>query len=224
MEKCDMAMKNTEISHSACQKKGITSVYFYVKRILDIVASLMGLLLLSPVFLITAIAIKLEDGGSIFFVQKRNGLHGKVFEMYKFRSMCQDADKLHRSLLDKNELDGPAFKMKNDPRVTKVGKFIRRTSIDELPQLLNIIRGEMSIVGPRPLPTYETAKLNEYQRQRMNVKPGLTCYWQCSGRNDIPFDEWMELDMRYIKEESLFTDIHIVAQTVISVITEKGAC
>lgn len=197
--------------------------YRTVKRLFDIVASLLGMIILSPLFLITAVAIKMEDRGPVFFVQERNGINGRVFRMYKFRSMCTDAEKLHQSLLEKNELDGPAFKMKNDPRLTKVGKVLRRTSIDELPQLLNILKGEMSVVGPRPLPTYETAQCNAYQRQRMLVKPGLTCYWQCSGRNDIPFDEWVELDLKYIREESILTDIRIIFKTFGSVIGGSGA-
>jgi len=200
-----------------------SAAFFVVKRVFDILLSLIGLVILSPIFLITSIAIYVEDHGPAFFVQERNGLGGEVFRMYKFRSMCKDASAMHQSLLSENELDGPAFKLKDDPRITKVGKFIRKTSIDELPQLLNIIKGEMSIVGPRPLPTYETAELNAYQRQRMLVKPGLTCYWQCSGRNDIPFDEWMELDMKYIKEASVLTDMVIVLKTIKAVIHGGGA-
>lgn len=201
-----------------------TSFYHVIKRVMDVVISLIAMTVLSPVFLVIAIAIYIEDGTPVIFIQERNGLHGKVFRMYKFRSMCRNAEEIHQSLLTQNELDGPAFKMKNDPRLTKVGKFIRKTSIDELPQLLNILRGEMSIVGPRPLPTYETAELNEHQKQRMSVKPGLTCYWQCSGRSDIPFEEWMELDRKYIEEESMLTDARIILKTVVSVIAGKGAC
>lgn len=197
--------------------------YRFVKRVMDIICSLIGLILLSPVFLITAIAIRVEDGGPVIFIQDRNGVYGKVFRMYKFRSMCQDAEKMHQTLLDQNELDGPAFKMKDDPRLTKVGKFLRRTSIDELPQLVNILKGEMSLVGPRPLPTYETDKCNAYQKQRMLVKPGLTCYWQCSGRNNIPFDEWIEMDLKYIKEASMWTDFKILCKTVFSVVSGEGA-
>lgn len=204
------------------EKQALT--YHEIKRGIDVIVALLAIVLFAPVFLVTALAIYIEDGAPVFFIQERNGLHGKIFRMYKFRSMCRDAAKIHQSLLAQNELDGPAFKMKDDPRLTRVGKFIRKTSIDELPQLLNILKGEMSIVGPRPLPTYETAELNEYQRQRMNVKPGLTCYWQCSGRNDIPFGEWMEMDMKYIEDESICTDARIMVKTVASVITGKGAC
>ncbi len=204
-----------------CSRK--STIYYFVKRFFDVVMSLSALVLLSPVFFVVAIMIKLEDGGCVFYVQNRTGLNGKVFRMYKFRSMCKDAEKIHKQLLSQNELDGPAFKMKDDPRVTKVGKFIRRTSIDELPQLVNIIKGEMSIVGPRPLPTYEAEQCNDYQNQRLLVKPGLTCYWQCCGRNDIPFDEWMELDLKYIREAGILTDCKLILKTVVAVLRSDGA-
>lgn len=193
------------------------------KRCFDILGALLGLIILAPLFFFLALAIRIEDGGYAFYRQDRNGLNGKVFRMYKFRSMCVGAEQMHQSLLVKNELDGPAFKLKNDPRVTKVGRFIRRTSMDELPQLINILKGEMSFVGPRPLPTYETAQCNNYQRQRLLVKPGLTCYWQCSGRNNLSFDKWIELDLKYIKEASLWVDFKIICKTVISVISGDGA-
>ena len=198
-------------------------VYRFVKRTVDIVTSLVGLIVLAPLFCVVAILIAKEDGFPVFFTQERNGLHGKVFRMYKFRSMCKNAPELHKELLKENELDGPAFKMKDDPRITKIGKFIRKTSIDELPQLLNILKGEMTIVGPRPLPTYETAQCNEYQNQRLLVKPGLTCYWQCSGRSDISFDEWMEMDLKYVKEASLWVDLKLLFQTVGVVLKGEGA-
>ena len=197
--------------------------YFCVKRFFDIVLSSIALVFLLIVMIPVAIAIVVEDGFPVFFAQERNGLNGKVFKMYKFRSMCRNAQQMHFELLGENELDGPAFKMKDDPRVTKVGKFLRRSSLDELPQLINIIKGEMSIVGPRPLPTYETEQCNDYQNQRLLVKPGLTCYWQCSGRNDIPFDEWIELDLKYIREASLWTDVKIICKTFGAVIKAKGA-
>jgi len=198
-------------------------MYRVAKRGMDVVCCGMALLLLLPVFLITAMAIWVEDGGPVIFAQDRNGLNGKVFRMYKFRSMCKDAEILHTELVKQNEMDGPAFKMKKDPRVTKVGRIIRKTSIDELPQLVNILKGEMSIVGPRPLPTYETEQCNAYQKQRLAVKPGLTCYWQCSGRNDISFDEWMEMDLKYIRKASLWVDMKIIFQTVKTVISRRGA-
>lgn len=195
--------------------------YRISKRFFDIVLSVIGLIVLSPVFLITAIAIKLEDGGPVFFSQMRSGLHEKPFRMYKFRSMCTDAAEKHKEMLKYNEQDGPAFKMKNDPRVTKVGRFIRKKSIDELPQLVNIIKGEMSIVGPRPLPVYETEQCNDYQKQRLKVKPGLTCYWQVDGRNKVSFCEWVEMDLRYIERANLIIDFCIIFKTVISIVLEN---
>lgn len=198
-------------------------VYHIFKRCMDIVLSVFALIIFSPLMIIVVFAILLEDGGPVIYKQKRNGLKGKVFWIYKFRSMCKDAEVKHSKLLKYNELDGPAFKMKNDPRLTRVGRIIRKVSIDELPQFINIIKGEMSIVGPRPLPIYETKQCTPYQRQRLIVKPGLTCYWQCSGRNNISFDEWMEMDLKYLKEESLLVDALIILLTVKAVITTKGA-
>ncbi len=201
-----------------------SSIVFVVgKRCFDVLGALLGLIVLAPLFLLIALAIKMEDGGYAFYKQDRNGRNGKVFCMYKFRSMCKNAEQMHQSLLGKNELDGPAFKLKDDPRVTKVGRFIRRTSLDELPQLVNILKGEMSFVGPRPLPTYETAQCDDYQKQRLLVKPGLTCYWQCSGRNNLSFDEWIELDLKYIREASLWVDFKIMCKTVACVISGDGA-
>ena len=198
-------------------------VYRFLKRCGDILLSAAGLLVLSPVFLIISLLIWLEDRGSVIFCQERNGLNNQVFKMYKFRSMVSNADKLRAAMEKYNELDGPAFKMKDDPRNTRIGRFIRKTSIDELPQLWTILRGEMSLVGPRPLPTYETAQCNDYQMQRLLVKPGLTCYWQISGRSDISFDEWIELDLKYIREASVITDLKILLQTVTAVLGHKGA-
>jgi len=199
------------------------TAYQVVKRIMDVVCSVLALIVLLPVFLITALAIWIEDGGPVIYVQERNGINSKVFRMYKFRSMCKDAEKLHKELLNQNELDGPVFKIKKDPRVTKVGRFIRKTSVDELPQLINILKGEMSIVGPRPLATYETEKCNTYEKRRMAVKPGLTCYWQCSGRNELCFEEWIKMDLRYIEEASLWVDIKIILKTVRMVVKGIGA-
>lgn len=217
--------KSTQRENASYSVKSSMSyaVFKIIKRCFDVLGALLGLIILAPLFLIIALAIRMEDGGYAFYRQDRNGLNGKVFHMYKFRSMCMDAEQMHQSLLKKNELDGPAFKLKNDPRVTKVGRFIRRTSLDELPQLVNILKGEMSFVGPRPLPTYETAQCNDYQKQRLLVKPGLTCYWQCSGRNNVSFDEWIELDLKYIKEASLWIDFKIMCKTVVSVISGDGA-
>ena len=197
--------------------------YKFWKRFFDITLSVAALICFLPFFLVIALAILIEDGGPVLYVQERCGKDGKVFRMYKFRSMCKNAEKLHKKLLKWNELDGPAFKMKNDPRITKVGKILRKTSLDEVPQLINIIKGEMSIVGPRPLATYEAEKCDEYQNQRLLVKPGLTCYWQCGGRNNVTFDEWIEMDLQYIREASLKVDFKIILKTVKAVLHMDGA-
>ena len=190
----------------------------------DIVASAVGLVLCIPVFLAAGIAIKLEDPqGPVFYHQPRIGMNGQEFTFYKLRSMRTDADTVKASLIDRNEMDGPVFKIKDDPRVTKVGHFLRRTSVDELPQLWNVLRGEMSMVGPRPLIVEEELACNAYQRQREVVRPGLTCYWQISGRNDVTFHDWIELDLRYIREQSLWTDLKILAKTVGVVVHGGGA-
>ena len=198
--------------------------YKFIKRAFDIAASAIGLVLCIPVFIIVGAAIKLEDPkGPVFYHQPRIGIHGREFTFYKLRSMYTNADEVKAELMDRNEMDGPVFKIKDDPRVTKVGHFIRKTSIDELPQLFNVLRGDMSLVGPRPLPTKEELACSAYQRQRELVKPGLTCYWQVSGRNDVMFDDWIEMDFQYIREQSLWTDIKILLKTVKVVFCGLGA-
>lgn len=181
------------------------------KRFFDITLSGAALIVLSPVFLVTAIAIIAEDGRPVIYAAKRPGVDMKPFPMYKFRSMFKDADERLKDLLKDNEQGGAAFKIKDDPRITKVGHFIRRTSIDELPQLVNILKGEMSIVGPRAI--VSTRPFNDYEKQRQIVRPGLTCYWQISGRADVTWDEWVELDLDYIQDMSLLTDLKIIAKT-----------
>ena len=199
-------------------------VYWFVKRIFDIIMSSVAILILSPVFLIVALAIYIDDPkGSPFFVQTRVGQHGKKFKFYKFRSMVSNAEELLDQLKEKNEKDGPVFKMKDDPRITRVGKFIRETSIDELPQLFNILKGDMSIVGPRPSLPKEVSQYNDYQAQRLFVTPGLTCYWQASKKRDeIPFDEWVDLDIKYILERSWLVDIKVIIKTFTAVFTGQG--
>ena len=198
--------------------------YSIVKRTLDILLSSLALIALFPMLLLVTIAISIEDGGKPFFTQERTGKDGRVFKMYKFRTMIKNAPQLHEQLLSQNEMDGPAFKMTNDPRVTKLGKILRKHGIDELPQLVNIIKGDMSIVGPRPLPVYEQDLCDEYQNQRLMVKPGLVCYWQCNPRkNSMPFDEWIELDLRYIIERSLWTDLKVIISTVSSGVLENNS-
>lgn len=190
-------------------------LYSVTKRLIDIVGSLCGIILLSPLFLIVAILIKLEDPkGKVFFAQERNGKYPKTFKMYKFRSMVHNAEDLLKDLMDRNEQTGPVFKINDDPRITKVGKVIRRTSIDELPQLFNVLKGDMSLVGPRPPIPHEVEQYNSYQMQRLAVKPGLTCIWQVSGRNNIGFDEWVEMDIEYIKTRNLWLDIKLIFKTV----------
>lgn len=187
--------------------------YYVIKRVIDIIGSLCGLILLSPVLLITAIAIKLDSKGPVFFIQGRVGKNGQIFRMYKFRSMVEEAEKLKDKLKKKNEMSGPMFKMRDDPRITNIGRFIRKTSIDELPQLINIIKGEMSLVGPRPNLPKEVAQFNEYQMLKLMAKPGLTCYWQIMGRNSIDFEDWMRLDIKYIEDRSTFLDIKLIFKT-----------
>ena len=199
-------------------------VYEVCKRIFDLVMSLLALILLSPVFLVVCIAIKREDGGPAFYTSTRLTKGGKEFKMYKFRSMYVGADKKLDELLDKNEMEGPAFKMENDPRITKVGHFIRGTSIDELPQLINIIKGDMSIIGPRPPLPREVAQYTPYQMHRLDAKTGLACYHECQGRSDDKsFDRWVESDLKYIRERSMLTDLKVIFWTIRVVLTGKGA-
>jgi exopolysaccharide biosynthesis polyprenyl glycosylphosphotransferase len=193
------------------------------KRVFDVVASGLAVALLSPVLLATAIAIRLESPGPVFFRQRRVGRNGRPFTMYKFRSMHVDAEQRLASLLARNEATGPVFKMRNDPRITRVGRLIRRTSIDELPQFFNVLTGEMSVVGPRPPLPAEVRQYQRWQRRRLSVKPGITCTWQVSGRSDISFDEWMRLDLQYIDTWSLWGDLRICLKTIPAVLTARGA-
>lgn len=198
--------------------------YWFLRRMQDVLLSGVALLVLWPVILIFAVAIWLESpGASPIFVQDRVGRDGKVFRFYKLRSMIPNAEAKLEKLLDKNEMEGPVFKIKEDPRITKIGRFIRKTSIDELPQLWNIIKGDMSIVGPRPPLPREVAQYDDYQMQRLYITPGLTCYWQIQPhRNDLSFDEWMELDIKYIQERSFLTDWKIIFGTVGAVLGMNG--
>ncbi|MGG7058133.1 sugar transferase [Clostridium tertium] len=199
-------------------------IYKFSKRLLDIICSLLGLIILSPVLLIVAILIKLESKGPVIFSQKRVGLNGNEFKMYKFRSMVENAEELKEKLAKQNEMSGPMFKMKDDPRVTKVGKFIRKTSIDELPQLINVLKGDMSLVGPRPSLPKEVEKFEPWMLDRLNVKPGLTCYWQVSGRNNIDFEDWMKLDLQYVEDRSFLLDLKLIFKTFFVLFGDKNAC
>jgi len=198
--------------------------YFFLKRLFDVLGSIIGLIILSPLFLIVAYKIKKEDSeGPVFFSQQRVGKNGQLFRMFKFRSMCVDAEEKLVSLLEHNEIEGAMFKMKDDPRITKIGKFIRKTSIDELPQLWNVLKGDMSLVGPRPPLVNEVEKYTEHEKQRLIVKPGCTGLWQVSGRNHVGFNEMVELDLKYIKNISFKQDIKIVLKTVFIMIKPNGA-
>ena len=199
-------------------------IYLFFKRTIDILGAGFGLIILSPILLIIAIAIKIEDHkGSILFSQKRVGQYGREFNMYKFRSMVSNAEELKAKLMEKNEMSGPMFKMKHDPRITKVGKFIRKTSIDELPQLINILKGEMSLVGPRPSLPKEVDKFEPWMLERLEVKPGLTCYWQVMGRNDIDFEDWMMLDIKYVHDRNFWLDIKLIFKTFFVLFGDESA-
>ncbi|ALB47630.1 sugar transferase [Clostridium beijerinckii] len=187
--------------------------YYFLKRSMDIFCSIIGLLVLSPILLAVGIAIRLESKGPIIFSQERIGKGGRRFKIYKFRSMVVNAEELKEKLNAKNEMSGPMFKIKEDPRVTKVGKFIRRTSIDEFPQLFNVFKGEMSLVGPRPSLPKEVINFEDWMLERLEVKPGLTCYWQVYGRNDIDFNDWMKLDVKYVRERNTLIDIKLIIKT-----------
>ncbi|NMO79581.1 sugar transferase [Niallia alba] len=202
------------------EKKG----YLYLKRLFDIILSLVGILVLFPLFLMISICIKLEDRkGPVLFSQTRIGKNERPFTMFKFRSMVSNAEELLEGLLEQNETTGAMFKMKQDPRVTRVGSFIRKTSIDELPQLLNVLKGDMSLVGPRPPLKREVDIYTSYQKQRLLVKPGCTGLWQISGRSNIGFEEMVELDLKYIMERNFFKDIIIIIRTLLLVFNNKGA-
>jgi exopolysaccharide biosynthesis polyprenyl glycosylphosphotransferase len=195
-----------------------------VKRILDLAISFLLLVALAPLFLVVAALIKLTSNGPIFFRQERMGINKRRFVIYKFRTMVPNAEEMMESLEEMNEVSGPVFKIMDDPRVTSIGKFLRRTSIDELPQLFNILRGDMSLVGPRPLPVRDYQGFNQdWQRRRFTVRPGITCLWQVNGRSSIPFEQWMRLDLQYMDEWSLWLDLKILARTIPAVLRGSGA-
>jgi lipopolysaccharide/colanic/teichoic acid biosynthesis glycosyltransferase len=194
------------------------------KRSIDIFGAIIGLIVASPLFLLAIVGMKItEPRGPIIFKQRRSGLGGRPFWIFKFRTMCVGAEKMRDELKKHSEQDGPAFKMKHDPRVTRIGRLLRKTSIDELPQLFNILKGDMTLVGPRPLPISEQTACQMWQRRRLDVTPGLTCIWQVRGRSQVTFTEWMRMDLRYIRRRTLWHDISLLALTVKSVLTRKGA-
>lgn len=199
-------------------------VYEFFKRCFDIICSLIAItVLFVPLAIISLVIVIDSPGASPIFIQKRVGHKGKVFDFYKFRSMVPNAEQMLDKLLDQNEMEGPVFKIKEDPRITRIGKFIRKSSIDELPQLLNILKGDMSIVGPRPALPREVEQYDDSARERLEVIPGLTCYWQVQpSRNSLTFEEWLELDKKYIKERNFLVDLKIIFKTVFAVFGLEG--
>lgn len=197
--------------------------YRISKRALDIFLALLGLVLLLPLLPAIVALIRLDSSGPILFRQKRVGRHGKLFTCYKFRSMVVNAEALKPNLADRNEATGPAFKIRQDPRITAIGAFLRRSSLDEVPQLFNVLLGQMSIVGPRPQIPAEVELYEPWHRGRLQVQPGITCLWQISGRSLISFDEWMRLDLEYVRRRSMGLDIDILLRTLPAVIARKGA-
>lgn len=195
----------------------------FVKALIDRTVGLVMLLMTLPLMLLIALAVKLTSRGPILFVQERGGLHGRPFRMLKFRTMREGAEAERGALLAANEMDGPVFKIADDPRVTRLGRFLRRTSMDELPQLVNVVRGDMSLVGPRPLPVVETRELAGVHRRRLSMRPGITCLWQISGRNELGFQEWMALDLQYVDHWSLGLDLAILLRTLPALLTRRGA-
>lgn len=214
------ALEPNRQKHTKVQK---TNMYIFMKKVIDVIVSICGLVILSPILLIIMIAIKIESKGPVIFSQDRVGYKGEIFKMYKFRSMVVNAEELKVSLEEKNEMDGPMFKIKEDPRITRIGRFIRKTSIDEIPQLINILKGDMSLVGPRPSLEEEVKEFNPWMIERLEVKPGLTCIWQVSGRNDISFEEWMKLDIKYVREKNLVLDIKLILKTFLVLFGDRHA-
>lgn len=217
-------MLNDEmVKMSKLSKNKKDKLYEGIKRSMDVVGALCGLIVLMPLYIVIAILIKIDSKGPVIFSQERVGMDGRRFKMYKFRSMVINAEELKERLKEQNERKGPMFKIKEDPRVTKIGKFIRKTSIDELPQLINVLKGEMSIVGPRPSLPKEVMQFEDWMMERLEVKPGLTCYWQVQGRDDIGFKEWMKLDIKYVRERNLVLDIKLILKTFTVLLGDKNA-
>jgi lipopolysaccharide/colanic/teichoic acid biosynthesis glycosyltransferase len=192
------------------------------KRTIDVAGAAVGLTLSMPLLLVIAIAVKLTSRGPVFYSQEREGLGGRRFRIYKVRTMRLDADRQQAALRSCSEQDGPAFKMRNDPRTTWLGRWLRLTSLDELPQFWNVIRGEMSLVGPRPLPTGESLECSSWQRQRLTVVPGMTCIWQVRGRSTVSFDQWMRMDLQYVRRRSLTFDARLLLNTAPAIVFQRG--
>lgn len=205
------------------KKKLSRNTYEFLKRLMDIICSMSALIVLAPILIVVAILIKIESKGPVIFSQERVGINNKKFKMYKFRSMVVNAEDMKEKLEKQNERKGPMFKIKNDPRVTTIGRFIRKTSIDELPQLINILKGEMSIVGPRPSLPKEVIQFEPWMLERLKVKPGLTCYWQVQGRDHIEFEDWMRLDVKYVKDRNFLLDVKLIFKTFFVFLGDQNA-
>ena len=223
-----MGIAKARLQYSCFYRKLIWKMVVHstlaVKRLIDIIFSGVLLIILSPVFLLTALCIKIEDRGPLFYSQTRVGKWGGNFKMYKFRSMCVNADEKKKDMLAMNETGGVIFKIKNDPRITKTGAIIRKTSIDELPQLWNVLKGDMSLVGPRPPVPEEVSQYEYLERKRLGVTPGITCIWQVSGRSNIKFKQQVQMDVEYIENQSILNDLKLLLKTIPAVLTGKGAC
>jgi exopolysaccharide biosynthesis polyprenyl glycosylphosphotransferase len=211
------------ISQLVWEDSRLSTCKLIVKRLADFTTASLALVLCLPLFLLIGLVIKLDSQGPVLFSQARVGKRGRKFTLYKFRSMTVDAEKVKCNLLHLNEASGPVFKITNDPRVTRVGKILRKFSLDEIPQLINVIAGDMSMVGPRPPLPCEVEKYTAHEWKRLSVQPGITCLWQVSGRSDIPFTRWVELDIEYIRHQSLIKDLKILMQTVPAVLCGRGA-
>jgi lipopolysaccharide/colanic/teichoic acid biosynthesis glycosyltransferase len=219
----EIEARETSLNLKSIPIKNFSPLFAFSKRALDLMLSALALVVLTPILVAVAVAIKLTSNGPVIFTQERVGLGGKTFRMYKFRTMIQNAEAQKQSLATFNEHSGPAFKMKFDPRITRLGGILRRYSIDELPQLINILLGQMTIVGPRPPLESEVVLYETWQLQRLSVKPGLTCIWQISGRSRLDFATWVRMDIRYIEKASLILDILIIAKTFSAVVKADGA-
>lgn len=213
----------THIERQAVKVRPRLVVYRIQKRFLDIMGAAFLILAFLPLFALIALLVKATSRGPIFYVSQRVGLGGKVFNFYKFRSMYIDADKRRAELEANNEKDGPIFKMKRDPRITPLGRILRKFSLDELPQIFSVLNGDMSLVGPRPPLVQEVERYSDFELERLAIRPGLTCYWQIMGRSDLSFEEWMRLDHRYMREMSFWNDLAILVKTPAAVIAGKGA-
>jgi exopolysaccharide biosynthesis polyprenyl glycosylphosphotransferase len=211
------------ISQLVWEESPLSAAKLIVKRLADFTMASLALVLCLPLFLLIGMAIKLDSRGPVLFSQTRVGKRGRKFTLYKFRSMTIDAEKAKNDLMHLNEASGPVFKIRNDPRVTRVGRPLRRFSLDEIPQLINVVVGDMSMVGPRPPLPCEVEKYTAHEWKRLSVQPGITCLWQISGRSDIPFSRWVELDLDYIRQQSLIRDFQILIQTIPAVVCGRGA-